>query len=793
MHRFAHLAVLFPALLFADTVVPEVSDYDRVMISGDVWANPMEDWQAQGGWMVNTQSGGNRNVASLTSEITSQRAAFTIAVEVKQISKELKSKGAVGVQLGMRGHEGDYRENAIYGIGLPVGVMADGRLFIGDADENAPRVTIPEEGIDINISATPQGNESHQVTLTIKGKGVNSFSENLTKTVHSSWLPGLVALTASSMPIAATNVDKPRPATDFGGIHFGRSKDAATLKPFSQQRQGDARYGFKNWKISGDAVKHFPERHYGPLWWATYTVDKNQTLRLLVQLGPIAPLDTSQQMPPVTLQLGDASHRAAIEKISHTASFQIPLKDVSTDISYTVNFGKDALKGIVRAMPKGDRPIVIASMSCNDSTGFPHNLLEENVRAQKPDFITFHGDQIYEEIGGYGFITTQQPSLRANVSYLRKYAMHGWTWRDIYLTTPSITIPDDHDVMHGNLWGCGGKLAAGANNFEAQDSGGYKMSSEFVNMVHQTQTGNLPKAKDQPTALNGISTFYTSFQYGPLDFVVLGDRQFKSSPKTLLADAQIKNGWPQNKEWSAKTQAAHPEAELLGPIQEEFLKKWASSPSNNSPFRIVISQAPFLAPQTLPKSSGSDADVPGLPVYPPGGYAPDDMPTPDFDTNSWPQNKQRLALSLMKQAGAIHIVGDQHLGTTGQYGVDGFDDGPWWIASPAIANVWPRRWMPSVAAQQTKPDWPRWKGGFEDGFGNKFTIHAVANPHDIPREPARLFDRAVGYAITRYSLKEKTITLENWPYTSGPQRAEPDAKPYPGWPITIQNAARGDH
>ena len=40
---------------------------------------------------------------------------------------------------------------------------------------------------------------------------------------------------------------------------------------------------------------------------------------------------------------------------------------------------------------------------------------------------------------------------------------------------------------------------------------------------------------------------------------------------------------------------------------------------------------------------------------------------------------------------------------------------------------------------------------FADAFGNDFTLHAVANPHDIDREPARLFDRAVGYSVITYS------------------------------------------
>ncbi len=68
----------------------------------------------------------------------------------------------------------------------------------------------------------------------------------------------------------------------------------------------------------------------------------------------------------------------------------------------------------------------------------------------------------------------------------------------------------------------------------------------------------------------------------------------------------------------------------------------------------------------------------------PGGNR--NRPKPDFGTNGWPRGKRALALSLMKKAGAPHDTGDQHLGSTGQYGLAGFRDGPSWICTPAITS-----------------------------------------------------------------------------------------------------------
>jgi hypothetical protein len=80
---------------------------------------------------------------------------------------------------------------------------------------------------------------------------------------------------------------------------------------------------------------------------------------------------------------------------------------------------------------------------------------------------------------------------------------------------------------------------------------------------------------------------------------------------------------------------------------------------------------------------------------------------------------------------------------------------------------------------------PRNIGPYEDGFGNKITVRAVANPHDIDRTPDRLYDKAPGYSIIVFHKDTRKIDLAVWPRWAGPQRSAPDNEPFPGWPITI--------
>lgn len=754
---------------WADRVTPTIAPrVERPWPGADFWANPAEDWNLANGRLENRFSGGARNLVILTAELGSAREAFTLRTNIDQISFETRGEGYVGFEVGRQGEFDDYRDSAVNGAGLPVGINFDGHLFIGSTVDTDTTLDMPLRNVRLELRAEPSQGESYTCTLRATDAADRLVGEVRTS-VHQSWLEGLVALMATTRMSADVSESSPRPAQ---------------LRPIPWQRGDEGRFAFSAVDLVGDRIIARPERAFGPILWTTYTLDNAGVLRLLVQ-G--APFSRTAEMEAILEMPGREPIQADLEGNSRTALFRVRNVATDKDTAFTVRLAGGTWQGTVRALPRSGE-VTVASLSCNDSTGFPHQDLVANVAAHQPDLITFHGDQIYEAIGGYGLIYDQKPNDRATLSYLRKYAMHGWTWREILRDTPSITIPDDHDVFHGNLWGAGGEpsdISEGFGN-PAQDSGGYKMSVEFVNAVHRTQTGNLPEPADPAPCRSGMSVYFTRFDFGPLDIAVLADRQFKSAPRDLLPAANIENGWPGNLRWDPVTQASHDAAELLGPRQEAFLRRWAQSPASGSRFRVAISQSPWCAPQTLPENIHHDKHVPSLPIYKPGEYAPDDEPKPDFDTNGWPQNKRNDALKLLAQAKALHITGDQHLATTGRYGIDSWGDGGWWTSSPAIANIWPRRWMPAESGKNRRPGDPKWLGDFKDGFGNPFTLHAVANPFDIDREPARLFDRAVGYSISTFDTGSGHVRLEAWPYWASPEKTAPDNQPYPGWPIVIE-------
>ena len=362
---------------------------------------------------------------------------------------------------------------------------------------------------------------------------------------------------------------------------------------------------------------------------------------------------------------------------------------------------------------------------------FPHADLAGAVAAHDPDLLFFAGDQIYE-----GDLTgPAREGEQALFDYHTKWQRFLWSFGELTRRVPSVALPDDHDVFHGNLWGAGGVRADRPAGLSDQDAGGYRMSPEFVNAVHATLTSHLPASAVSPTIAGGITTYTTAFVFAGVDFAVLADRMWKSSPSVAAPAGAFKNGWPQAEGFDP-VDADAPDAELLGPEQERFLDHWSGAREPNTWTKVVLSQSPFACLHSLPASAKSDSVVGRMGALAPGEYPPDDRPVADADSNGWPQAARSRAVRSFARAGALHLTGDQHLGTVVQYGLDGFRDGTVVFTNPAMANTWPRRWMPAEGGANRAPGAPRYTGDFRDGFGNPVTVLAAANPGAM-RSPVR--------------------------------------------------------
>jgi hypothetical protein len=752
---------------------------DRRWIGPDFWVNRLQDWWLRDGRLEATTPWPMRTAHLVTRQLIDRTGNIEVSAHFGPLLQTDSDSGrsSAGVLIGA-GRGLDYRAAALihhsYGpsAGLYIGVDTDGRLFVRDIEQEDPIVTMtetrrgPVDSVALHVSAQPLGDSYEIVVRAVLWNAGRDTIRLTTGGIPEDRLVGNVALVSDT------------------------------------RSETQLRFWFSNWSVSGTKIERFDERRAGPVLGTQHTLSRG-TLKLTAQLMPIGVTDRHR----ATLQIKQGRSwvtvaEAPVSTPSYTATFRVENWDDQRDTPYRVVYvlvddGVTEVphyyEGTVRKDPAGKDEIVVAAFTGNHNVQggvnrawfpwdsgvwFPHADIVQHVEAHGPDFLFFSGDQVYE-----GASPTSADFLQPMEDYLYKWYLWVWAFRDLTAEIPSVTIPDDHDVFHGNVWGAGGKATPrGLSGSAAQDAGGYKLPAEFVNMVEQTQTSHLPDPFDPTPVQQGIGVYYTDVLYAGVSFAVVEDRKFKSAPGPLLPQARVRNGWYQNPAFDPKTQSDAPGAELLGPRQEAFLEHWASDWSGGAWMKVLLSQTLFSNIATIPDSASSGSVIPSLPVLEVGEYADGDKIVSDMDSNGWPQSGRDRAVRVMRKGFAVHLAGDQHLGSTVQYGIDDWNDASYALCVPSVANFWPRRWFPPYPGNNRDPNQPRYTGEYEDGFGNKMTVHAVSNPHQSGKAPARLHDRAPGYGIARFDRSTRQVSLENWP-----RWADPDAgdSPYPGWPVVF--------
>src|SRR6266849_10049200 len=132
---------------------------DRPWIGPEFWSNPLQDWRLRNGRIECFVARGDRNVFLLTHEVTDQPGDLSMRVRLGRLEEDQAplGRGFAGFRAGIHGHFNDYRDSAVYGIGLNAGLASDGRLFIGKLEANAPRVSEPLQSLELALDATPTG------------------------------------------------------------------------------------------------------------------------------------------------------------------------------------------------------------------------------------------------------------------------------------------------------------------------------------------------------------------------------------------------------------------------------------------------------------------------------------------------------------------------------------------------------------------------------------------------------------------------------------------------------------
>ena len=251
-----------------------------------------------------------------------------------------------------------------------------------------------------------------------------------------------------------------------------------------------------------------------------------------------------------------------------------------------------------------------------------------NVNHHNPDLLFFAGDQSYD-----------------HKEHTAAWLKFGQQFKDIFATRPCITIPDDHDVGQGNIWGEGGKVSTSPGG----PDGGYTYHHEYVKMVERCQTAHLPDAFDPTPIQQGIGVYYTNLIIGGVDFAIIEDRKFKSGPEGKIPQQGPRPDHIRNPEYDP-TSIDLPGLKLLGERQLTFLDEWATR-QDGVAMKAVLSQTGFCGAAHIHGKLDNRLHA-------------------DLDSNGWPQSGRKRALEAIKKANAVHIAGDQHLATVIKHGIE---------------------------------------------------------------------------------------------------------------------------
>ena len=226
------------------------------------------------------------------------------------------------------------------------------------------------------------------------------------------------------------------------------------------------------------------------------------------------------------------------------------------------------------------------------------------------------------------------------------WLLWGHQFKEIIKDRPVVTIPDDHDVGHGNLWGEGGIVAESP----AGDTGGYFYPAEYIRMVERCQTWHLPDPADPQPVAQGIGTYFTRLRVGGVDFAILEDRKFKTGPNGTIPQMGPRPDHIQEAGYDPK-KVDLPELKLLG-------RSATGLPGRRGG---KIGQGPRSRRHSPRRRSAAPFTSTGRPRI---GCWPIWTATAGrrrAATRRWPHLRRVLA---------CHLCGDQHLTVVVKHGID---------------------------------------------------------------------------------------------------------------------------
>lgn len=745
-----------PVLAGTSPVQTLPDDVTRTWLGESFWANRLQDWRLANGCIEclrGEQSFEARTVSLLTRYLDEGHEAGRIRAKVGRV--DTSAKGFCGFLLGIGQGQLDYRGAALVhsraGTGGGFMAVIDETGELSFRDFSAQDKPLGFENLERNGNTVIGPLVDKEIILDCHIDPVDDGRFDVR----------LIAADATTSEELGFAVRTSVAASELhGGISLISSPPA---------NEAGARWWFADIETGGAKIGKYPDRAFGPVIGCLHSLN-GDLLKMTAQYMPISGEEQNRARLDYRATGADAWIHGPVAHFEDgfLAAFRLDGWDHTTTHDYRIVDPDSAntaqFEGQVIRDPGTERELRIALYSCIipvskniDDVEFkplnrketmpgrfapenvlhPHDKLVEYCDSHDPDLYVFCGDQYYETYPTRRGSDTPD----AKLDTLYRWYLWYWAFRDSVRSRPTVILADDHDILQGNVWGNAGE----GSEKPTEEEGGYKWDKGVVRMVFRVQHGANPDPFDPTPIKYDLPVTYGEFIYGGVSFALVEDRKWKTPPDYDANPLETTG-------------------ELLGERQEDFLAYWGST--NSDMPKICITASIWGTPQT----------------------AGNLKPLLDYDANGYPADGRNRAVKLVANANALVLAGDQHLGMIAHQGVDDYEDGAVFFASPAASSFW-QRWFEGEGRLDNQRDSDPNTGNFVDCFGNKMRVLAVANPNMPWSEfsegqtgwQVSTSDRSIpseGYGIIRVNQPERTALLECWSRDVDPAKGEQFA----GWP-----------
>jgi len=732
---------------------------DRVWAGAEYWANRLQDWRIHDGRLecIGSQRP-FRTVHVLTRSLGPVEGHFSMSIETGLLSEKARRAGSyAGFLIGAGAPEDDYRLRSLIhqahgkNAGLIAGINGRGQIVVIDNENKRKPLDLQRDGLMAGEKIPAGG-----VKLKLKASLIEG---NYRLTLH--------ALNPSS----GETLD----SAYVNGISRKRLHGNIALAVHVPDTSAGHSFWFKNWRMRGPKITEHPDRRYGPILGAHYTISRQQ-LHMTAQLPPLSKQNQGKAKLEIRKK-GDKDWQvaasSAIQTPGYTANFHIDDWNSKEEWEYRLSYPLQEqnepswYKGTIQKEPTDD--LVVAGLNnpallpasigeefnfSENSLWFPHHQMIQNIMHHQPDMLVYSGNQVNR---AHPVEWDEAKRQDAYLDYLYRWYLFCWSHQDLTRNIPSMVLPGPQDLYQDSLWG-GTDLKQG-KNFRAS-RGGYKMPAPFVNMVQRTQAGHLPPPYHASPNSQGIPALYTDLVYGGVSFAFLEARKFKTPPGT--------------------TARAGSPLDLYGERQLRFLQEWTKDWSQTDMKAVVSQEALSCLYTRRPPSLQKNTNT-ATPAVSEDKETVNPQKVRDRNTNGWPSGGRKKALGEIRKAHALMITGGNNPAHLIQHGIQSWGDAGYAFGLPPATSRQKRGWYLTDTAHTNRKDRNTHTGNFRDGFDNLISIKALANPLlEIQSQPKPI--RRRGFGTVQFNRSDRKVRVAAWPFSENPG----SASPYPGWPFSLQ-------